>query len=471
MEVYRGAVTHNRLQPTQHAFAYEVFSVCVDIDVSARGQCTIFPCAAAARYTPPPRLPALQKLPAVSRQFWPFVSFDAVGCAVFRTSDHLHNHRKPGQSLSDAVRDFVHDRTGWRPRGTIKLLTNLAYWGYNFNPVSFYFVYGDPPAGEGGSSRSASSTAPPDRVEAIIAEVTNTPWGEQHCYVLHRSQAGVEMAEYDRATRSWLDMKHERADGTAAPAPQQLNAAATDALATAMKPVVVESAAHAAALAGAGAAGVTDYGALAAAFDAPIGGSGSKSPSAAPAPGSAESTALAAGPRRIRCRWDKSFHVSPFMSIDHAYDWIFTEPAETLLIQSQNRIANKPSVAPAATDSVPAAPVTNTSSQPAPGTRMFNTQLRLTRLEDVTRWTWFYLLFIAFPFLTLRIQWWIHYEAFRLWWKGVPIYAHPGGTSNGFTRAVAAIMWPFFALAALFQTVDAGGAGGGDGGAVSKKAV
>lgn len=395
---------------------------------------------------------------------------------MFRTSDHLHNHRKPGQSLSDAVRDFVHERTGWRPRGTIKLLTNLAYWGYNFNPVSFYFVYGDPPAagGVGGSS----STTPPDRVEAIIAEVTNTPWGEQHCYVLHRSQAGVDMAEYNRATHSWVDMKADRAGGglPAAPLPQRLAPAAGGDGAAALKPVVVESAAHAAALAAAGAAGVADYGALAAAFDAPIGsgdGGSGKTSSTAPAPVSAGESGTVAGPRRLRCRWDKSFHVSPFMSIDHSYDWIFTEPAETLLIQSQNRIANKPSAAAAGADGTPAAspaaPVAvAASTQPAPGTRMFNTQLRLTRLEDVTRWTWFYLLFIAFPFLTLRIQWWIHYEAFRLWWKGVPIYAHPGGTSNAFTRAVAAIMWPFFALAALFQTVDAGGGGDGAG---SKKAA
>lgn len=48
------------------------------------------------------------------------------------------------------------------------MLTNLAYFGYWFNPVSFYYCY------------STDGT----RVEFIVAEVNNTPWGEQDIYVL-----------------------------------------------------------------------------------------------------------------------------------------------------------------------------------------------------------------------------------------------------------------------------------------------
>ena len=32
-------------------------------------------------------------------------------------------------------------QTGARPRGPIRLLTHLRYFGHNFNPVSFYYVY------------------------------------------------------------------------------------------------------------------------------------------------------------------------------------------------------------------------------------------------------------------------------------------------------------------------------------------
>jgi len=59
-----------------------------------------------------------------------------------------------------------------RPTGPIRLLTGLRYLGHSFNPVSFYYCFDS--AGE--------------RVEAVIADVTNIPWGEAHPYVLVRGE-------------------------------------------------------------------------------------------------------------------------------------------------------------------------------------------------------------------------------------------------------------------------------------------
>ena len=67
---------------------------------------------------------------------------------------------------------MVEQRTGQRPNGPIRLLTHLRYFGYAFNPVSFYFCY------------DQADT----QVKTIVAEVTNTPWDERHCYVLDESQ-------------------------------------------------------------------------------------------------------------------------------------------------------------------------------------------------------------------------------------------------------------------------------------------
>jgi hypothetical protein len=91
--------------------------------------------------------------------------------AWFRRKDHFGD---PAVSLEDAVRDLVERETGSRPAGPIRLLTHLRYFGYCFNPASFYYCF-DP----GGR-----------RVETIIVEIHNTPWGEAHCYVLpaHRSE-------------------------------------------------------------------------------------------------------------------------------------------------------------------------------------------------------------------------------------------------------------------------------------------
>ena len=85
--------------------------------------------------------------------------------AEFRRADHLGD---PAVPLDQAVRDLVEQQTGRRPDGPIRLLTHLRYFGHVFNPVSFYYCY----------------DRADQQVTTIVAEVNNTPWGEQHCYVL-----------------------------------------------------------------------------------------------------------------------------------------------------------------------------------------------------------------------------------------------------------------------------------------------
>jgi DUF1365 family protein len=84
--------------------------------------------------------------------------------ARFRREDYLGPLEVP---LDESVRRRVEESLGWRPSGPIRMLTHLRYFGYVFNPVTFYYCFD-------GS----------DRVAAIVAEITNTPWGERHAYVL-----------------------------------------------------------------------------------------------------------------------------------------------------------------------------------------------------------------------------------------------------------------------------------------------
>jgi DUF1365 family protein len=86
----------------------------------------------------------------------------------FERSDYLGDPAKP---LGEEVRDLVEQRTGARPNGPIRLLTQLRSFGHCFNPVSFYYCF---------------DGADKNRVEAVVAEVTNTPWGERHAYVIER---------------------------------------------------------------------------------------------------------------------------------------------------------------------------------------------------------------------------------------------------------------------------------------------
>jgi hypothetical protein len=106
----------------------------------------------------------LAELPEV---FDPYLLWSArrPALAWFRRDDHLGDPEVP---LDQCVRDEVQRQTGNRPEGAIRLLTNLRYFGYVMNPVSYYYCF-DPVT---------------DRLQSVLAEVHNTPWGERHCYVL-----------------------------------------------------------------------------------------------------------------------------------------------------------------------------------------------------------------------------------------------------------------------------------------------
>jgi len=92
------------------------------------------------------------------------------GLVRFRRGDYLGD---PHIGLGDAVRALLERRTGSAPAGPIRLLTHLRTFGHCFNPVSFYYCFN-----------------PQQQLDAVVAEVTSTPWGERHAYVLERSSAG-----------------------------------------------------------------------------------------------------------------------------------------------------------------------------------------------------------------------------------------------------------------------------------------
>jgi DUF1365 family protein len=96
------------------------------------------------------------------------------GLMRFRRADYLGD---PRIGLADAVRMQVERRTGSAPVGPIRLLTQLRTFGHCFNPVSFYYCF-----------------TPQERLDAVVAEVTNTPWGERHAYVLRRTDEAPALA-------------------------------------------------------------------------------------------------------------------------------------------------------------------------------------------------------------------------------------------------------------------------------------
>jgi DUF1365 family protein len=101
----------------------------------------------------------------------------------FRRADYLGGRAEPESSLADAVRERVVELTGMRPGGPVRVLTQLRSFGICFNPVSFYYCLDE--AGE--------------RPEHVLAEVTNTPWGERRSYALSDRRAGGSVVAGDFA--------------------------------------------------------------------------------------------------------------------------------------------------------------------------------------------------------------------------------------------------------------------------------
>jgi uncharacterized protein len=122
------------------------------------------------------------------------------GLIRFRRSDYLGDARMP---LADAVRALVAERLGAAPSGPIRLLTQLRTLGHSFNPVSFYYCFDES-----------------ERLRALVAEVTNTPWGERHAYVIEAGDERVLRGGMDKALHvsPFMDMDQRYEVAATAPA-------------------------------------------------------------------------------------------------------------------------------------------------------------------------------------------------------------------------------------------------------------
>jgi uncharacterized protein len=137
-----GTIRHRRKAPVNHEFSYRTGMLALD-------------------------LREWHSITAIS----PLFSLEKFNWLSLRRQDYLEPDRDT--PVLDAVCDRVETATGWRPNGAVQLITHPRYFGYVFNPVSFYFCYdrGDSPS-DGAVPR------------VILAQITNTPWKERHTYCL-----------------------------------------------------------------------------------------------------------------------------------------------------------------------------------------------------------------------------------------------------------------------------------------------
>jgi DUF1365 family protein len=250
--LYSGWVRHRRYAPTAHEFQYRLFMMYLD----------------------------LAELPQLFEPFWLW-SARRPAAASFRRSDYLKDpDGDAALPLDDTVRKLVLQRTGRLPRGPIRMLAHLRYFGYCFNPVSFFYCFDELD----------------ERIEVIVAVISNTPWKEQHAYVL-----AVDAA--NPAATSW------------------------------------------------------------------------------------------------QFRFEKDFHVSPFMPMQLHYRWRISAPGERLFVHMQN------------------------FKHEEPQQKLFDATLLLERRPVTSRSLAGAL--VGFPLMTAQVIVGIHWQALRLWLKRTPIFNHP----------------------------------------------
>ena len=132
--LYRGRVRHRRPSPA-HRFQYSTSWIYLD----------------------------LVEIDEILRSSW-LMSGKRFSPASYRRLDHFGD---PNVSMVEAVHDLVERETSVRPTGPVRLLTQLRHFGIYFSPLNVFYCYDDD-----------------ESLTAIVAEVSNTPWNERHCYVL-----------------------------------------------------------------------------------------------------------------------------------------------------------------------------------------------------------------------------------------------------------------------------------------------
>ena len=133
-QIVEGKIWHARLQPTKHTFEYAVYFFKLDVD----------------------ELSALSK-------YCRIFSLNQWNILCLRERNYL---RPTNESLRAKVENLLHEHGVFERPSQIELVTQLRYFGWVFNPVSFFFCWS--------SER---------KLIATIVDVNNT-FGEGHAYVL-----------------------------------------------------------------------------------------------------------------------------------------------------------------------------------------------------------------------------------------------------------------------------------------------
>lgn len=309
------------------------------------------------------------------------------------SSDDGNSNDDNNESLRARIRRLLSERTDGvcspTPDQKIYLLTHLCYFGYCFNPVSFYYIL----------KKDSDIDTNTNRIEAIVAEVSNTPWNEMKCYCLHPSSKDVDIVLVESGGELRKKSTPTRDD----------NSTVTSATTKKESSTNDENCNH--------------------------------------------------NNSSLNYIFNKTFHVSPFMELDYIYDWTFWDPTESRIRVSatmikKEEIATKVEDEEKEDDNKVSSQSVNDDTTPKK-LKHFNAFFDIHR-QHFTPFHLGYQLF-RLPVYCFIIQIWIHIEAFRLLLKGVEFIPHPEGAETAVSKGIAMVMAPFFSLMDWFSGANANG--------------
>ncbi len=134
--LYEGIITHHRREPVEHRFSYRIALPLLHLD-EVEEVCAMHP-------------------------LW---SNGHPNIVSFRSRDYLGDG---SEQLQATARGLAQETLGISPEGPVALLAHPRTIGWLFNPISLFYCY------------NSSGTD----VEALVCEVTNTPWHERHIYAV-----------------------------------------------------------------------------------------------------------------------------------------------------------------------------------------------------------------------------------------------------------------------------------------------
>ena len=365
--LFQGKVFHTRHQPMIHSFNYPLYFSVIDLDEASHmfGKDNVYPQKSHS---------AEQHNTTSSKgTLWPLSTL-----MMLRDIDHFKNGEgglnfNAKVSMRLRISMLLYERTNGKmdlveynddpsTRRRIVLVTHLMYYGYCFNPVSFFFILKS-----NNTNSKTDKNEIEEEIEAIVVEVSNTPWNEMSIYVLHPDSDDV--VEYN----VYPPKKNDNNSN---------NSSAADRFTT--------TSTH-------------------------------------------------------RYKWKKNFHVSPFMTMDHDYDWKFQVSNDRIKVEA-NMIKQAEVDTPG---------VANGDSKEKKGQLYFTAGFDIHRtIQPTTTYPLQLARIISrFPIYCFIIQVWIHYEAIRLLIKGVEFIPHPDGAETKASQAIAAVMRPVFAAKEWLCTV------------------